>query len=247
MINIVRSSILSRTAGVCAGVSTRNGGVSAGTLGLNLSFRIGDLPEHVNENRRRFFEALPVDSRSVAFPLQCHSTTVKSIDAPGEYPECDALITSRVGIALAITVADCIPILLFDQQHRAVSAVHAGWRGSAGRIVQKALTLMRNEFDTNPQDALAFIGPGAHSCCYMVGRDAADQFPAAFRTLAPEAKSFIALPEYNKQQLVDFGVPPDAIEIHPHCTICNKSYHSYRRDGDAAGRMLAVIAMHSQS
>jgi copper oxidase (laccase) domain-containing protein len=80
-----------------------------------------------------------------------------------------------------------------------------------------------------------------------VGQEVAEQFPAAFRTPGPDGKSFIALPEYNKQQLMDCGVPPDGIEIHPHCTICNNNYHSFRRDGDASGRMLAVIAMHSQS
>ena len=239
--------MLSSAAGVRAGVSTRSGGVSAEPLGLNLSFRVGDIRERVIENRKLFFEELPVDPRSVAFPLQCHSTIVKSIDAPGEYPECDALITSRTGLALAITIADCVPILLFDQGHHVTAAVHAGWRGSAGRILEKTLALMSDEYDVNPLDILAFIGPSAHSCCYDVGQEVAEQFPAAFRTPGTDGKSFMALPEYNKQQLVDCGVPPGAVEIHPHCTICNNNYHSFRRDGDASGRMLAVIAMHSQS
>ena len=239
--------MLSVTAGVCAGMSTRSGGVSGGTLGLNLSFRVGDLRDHVIENRKRFFSALPIDSCNVAFPLQCHSTTVKSIDVPGEYPECDALITSRAGLALAITIADCVPILLFNQEHLVTAAVHAGWRGSAGRILEKTLALMSDEYEVHPSNILAFIGPSAHSCCYAVGQEVAEQFPASFRTRGTDGKSFIALPEYNKHQLLDCGVPPDAIEIHPHCTICNNSYHSFRRDGDASGRMLAVIAMHSQS
>ena len=239
--------MLSSAAGVCAGMSTRSGGVSVEPLGLNLSFRVGDIRERVIENRKLFFEALPVDSRSVAFPLQCHSTTVKNINVPGEYPECDALTTSRTGLALAITIADCVPILLFDPKRRAAAAVHAGWRGSAGRILEKTLTVMSEEYGVDPQDILAFIGPSAHSCCYDVGQEVAEQFPAAFRIPGPDGKFFIALSEFNKQQLVDCGVPPDAVEIHPHCTICDNHYHSFRRDGDASGRMVAVIAMHSQS
>ncbi len=92
----------------------------------------------------------------------------------------DALITDQPGLLLAVQVADCLPILLVDPKRRVVAAVHAGWRGTTKRIVEKTVGEMRARFGCRPADIRATIGPGIHRCCYEVGREVAERFEAQF-------------------------------------------------------------------
>lgn len=225
-------------------MSTRSGGVSGGGLGMNLSYRVGDAPENVSANRLQFFEALGVSPASAAYPIQCHSNRVRIVHSPGEYPDCDALISAETGLALAVTVADCVPILLFDPVRRVAAAVHAGWRGTVGQIVALAVAQMIQECGANPGHIVAFIGPAAGACCYQVDAPVASQFPDPFVRDAGNGKYFPDLKRFNKAQLIAQGVPHAQIEIDSDCTMCNAAkYHSYRREGASSGRMLAVIQM----
>ena len=124
---VIRASVF--PPGIVAAFSTRNGGVSPPPLGMNLSFRVGDDPVNVRKNREIFFGGLGIHLAQLAIPGQVHGTNVQHVEGPGEYPETDALISSGRGLFLCVSVADCVPVLLFDPLHNAVAAVHAGWRG----------------------------------------------------------------------------------------------------------------------
>ncbi len=166
---------------------------------------------------------------------QVHSALVVNSSATGPAGEGDALITDRHGVALSVRTADCFPILLADPEHRAVAAIHAGWRGTEQGIVGRTLDAMCSDFDTSPAQIAVAIGPGIGACCYEVGEDVARRFgfPGAGR---------IDLAAINREQLIRAGVPPSRIDTLGHCTFCEPArFHSYRRDRDQAGRMISFI------
>jgi polyphenol oxidase len=242
-VSIVHPIIFSKILIVSAGMSTKIGGESDHGFEMNMSYRVGDEPVNVEKNRKRFFSHVGISEKDLAVPLQCHSTTVLRVEAAGEYIKCDALITNKNRVALVVTIADCVPILLFDPIKKAIGAVHAGWRGTHGCIVQKTLEMMEREFSSDPKQMLAFIGPSAGACCYEVGDEVAVMFG---NKIVPynSKKVFLDLKNENKLQLQHQGVPESNIEVSTFCTICEKKlFHSFRRDGPKAGRMVAVICV----
>jgi YfiH family protein len=240
---VILPNIFSGYPEVRAGMSTKLGSRNRTGFEMNLSYKVGDDPATVEMNRKSFFSLFGISINELAIPLQSHSGNVRKVDVPGEYDECDALITNASGVALVITVADCVPILLFDPIKHAIGVVHAGWRGTANVIVKRAIEKMRGEFQTNAKDILAFIGPSAGVCCYQVNTDVAVKFD---NKIVPYSKTkiFIDLKKENASQLKQLGVVASNLEISTHCTICEKQlFHSYRRDGKKAGRMMAVICL----
>ena len=241
--SVILPKIFSGYPEVRSGMSTKLGSRSTGRFAMNLSFHVGDDPASVEINRSAFFSRLEIFCSELAIPLQTHSDKVHNVSSPGEYEQCDALVTNVHELALVVTVADCVPILLFDPLHHAIGAVHAGWRGTAAAIVQRAIQTMREEFKTEPDTVLAWIGPSAGICCYEVGEEVAVKFK---NKIVPcvKNKAWIDLKKENAFQLDRLGVAAANIEISSHCTICEPQlFHSYRRDGKNAGRMMAVICL----
>jgi hypothetical protein len=149
----------------------------------------------------------------------------------------DALLENTPGQPVAVKTADCIPVLLVDEEHRAVAAVHAGWRGTVRGIVQQALRAMQAEFGTRPERVHAAIGPGIGKCCYEVGAEVAAQF-------GETGTCHIDLVEANRRQLAEAAVPDTQIYSAQLCTKCGVGdFHSYRRDKEQAGRMLSFIGV----
>ena len=110
---------------------------------------------------------------------QVHSDIIHIVDGPAKLRG-DALITATPGVALAVSTADCLPVLLADPENRVVAAIHAGWRGTLKRITQKAVGLMHARFGSNPAKLLAAFGPGIQVCCYEVGMEVVDEFRSQF-------------------------------------------------------------------
>jgi len=148
---------------------------------LNLGFVDWDSHAHVEENRNRFMSALGA-SHTRLIPLrQVHSDAIQVVDAAPPHPlSGDALITATPGLMLAVQTADCIPILLADPRRRVVAAVHAGWRGTMKRIVEKTIGRMRMIFGTRPEYVIAAMGPGIRQCCFEVGPDVVKEYASQF-------------------------------------------------------------------
>lgn len=238
---LVRPTIFTGIPRIRAAMSTRLGGVSVSPLGMSLSLNIGDDPEAVHENRRRFLSVLGSEERSAAFAAQCHSGTVTVVERAGLHPSCDALLTSRQGLALAVSIADCVPILLANEGGSAIAAVHAGWRGTKQRIVANAVGRLRSEQNVAATSLRAWIGPAAGPCCYEVGDEVAQLFHGD-SVVRRDGRTTLDLALENRRQLAMAGVPEQAIEVDGRCTICGSDlFHSFRRDGDRSGRMLAAI------
>ncbi len=242
-VRVITSDLLLSTGLVRMAISTRDGGVSPPPLDMNLSFKVGDEPSNVRENRRRFLQVLGTSEEHLALPSQVHGDRVLGVSAPGMYEEGDGLITNVRGLFIGVSVADCVPILLLDERVRVVAAVHAGWRGTASGVVRKAISMMQHEYDSDPKDVLAFIGPCASTCCYVVGSEVAERFDDAVK-LEDGDKTILDLKKANTAALISAGVDEDNIEVSPHCTISEPDlFHSYRRDKESSGRMLAVIGL----
>jgi polyphenol oxidase len=172
---------------------------------------------------------------TIATLKQIHSNRVLAVDRPGEAGEADALVPSTPGLTLSIRSADCYPILIADPRTRAIAAIHAGWSGTASNIVGEAVRKMRADFGCDPADLHAAIGPGIGQCCYEVGPDVARRFDL-------QGRQKIDLAAINCRKLAESGIPPGQIHTIGRCTRCEPDvFHSYRRDGDQAGRMISFI------
>ena len=245
---------------ICAFSTTRRGGVSTGTYAsLNCTPYTGDAPQCVSRNQEILLAALPQHPRALVIPWQTHGTRVLPIDdaflsANEEQRHAllqgiDALVTDRPGICLCISTADCIPILLYDKKHQAIAAVHAGWRGTVNFIVGHALEQMRTFYGTDGADVSAVIGPGISLRAFEVGDEVYEAFRQADfpmeRIARRESKWHIDLPEANRLQLLDFGVPSSAIETSGICTYTQyDDFFSARRLGVKSGRMLTGIMLN---
>ena len=186
-VQIVESRVLAKLGWLVHGFSTRPGGESL--LGdkrvLNLGFTDWDERGHVAANREKFAAALPAREMQLVTLRQFHSDVIHVAAAPtADAPKADALATRTAGLLLGVQTADCVPILLADTRHRAIAAIHAGWRGTLARIVVKTLGRMRMEFGTRPRDVVAALGPAIGRCCYEVDSDVARSFAAQFPNAA---------------------------------------------------------------
>ena len=172
---------------------------------------------------------------------QIHSDVV-AVAVPGrQMPEhADAIVTPDTGRWVGIRTADCVPMLIADPVHRVVAAVHAGWRGTVGEIASRTVETMVSEFGSKPDTLLAAVGPCIAHCCFEVGPEVAQRFEMEFPERADT--SHLNLAEANRRQLVRAGLQVKRIDMSGLCTMCDSAeFHSYRRDRELSGRMVAAI------
>lgn len=159
--------------------------------------------------------------------------------------EGDALISNQSGITLSVRTADCLPILMADTRNRAVAAVHAGWRGTLLEIVPKTIQAMEREFQTRPEDLVIAIGPGIGPCCFEVGPEVAIRFSKLFPERQDlDKRTKIDLAETNRRLLGRNDGMIGQIATSGLCSYCQPDlFHSFRRDGEVAGRMVSTIQL----
>ncbi|HLG97348.1 MAG TPA: peptidoglycan editing factor PgeF [Bryobacteraceae bacterium] len=174
---------------------------------------------------------------------QIHSNTVIPADRPGDMGAGDALVSSAPGLALLIRTADCLPVLIADTRRRVVAAVHAGWRGTVRQIIPETIEKMAELYGSRGEDLVIAIGPAIGGCCYEVGAEVASQFSSLFPERADlNGTTKIDLAETAIRQLRRHVGTVGQIDPSGVCTRCSADlFHSYRRDGEAAGRMFSWI------
>ncbi len=240
---IIHGKILSRFPEIIHGVSTQDFSRTGDSFGFNLSFSVGDDPARVLKNREEFFEALGTTYANAAYQKQIHSDVIKVVEAPGFQGESDAMITTRKGIALAISVADCTPILLYDFENKIIAGIHSGWRGTRIKITEKTLKKMIKDYGSTPANIVAYVGPSICQEHYEVGKEVAELFEEKF-VLEKDGKYFLDVAGANVEMLLEAGIPQENIEHSELCTFEAKGVlHSYRRDREKSGRGFAVIMM----
>ena len=162
----------------------------------------------------------------------------------------DAIVTNQPGVLVAVETADCVPILLLDPSRGVYAAVHAGWRGTLGSIVEKTVAVMQNRFGCHARSIRAAIGPSIGVCCYEVNGTVLAPLKRGFPYWVDVvenvrgAKAHLDLRGLNRRQLEEAGISPDRIETVNLCTACHPDlFHSYRRDGARTGRMMSGIGL----
>jgi YfiH family protein len=210
------------------------GGKSTGAfLSRNLGSHVGDEPDSVELNRRLLSEEI---GRPIQFMNQVHGNTVAVID---EYtqspPTADALVTTNSHIALAVMVADCIPLLLVNQG--SIAAVHVGRKGLLNGVARSALSVMR---DLDPSTITAIVGPSICGTCYEVSEDIFDEVTSVFpRSKSQTSEGGFAL---DLVAALSYQLESDGVRVLDRtvCTVEDRSLYSYRRDG-ITGRQVGLI------
>ncbi|HVP56181.1 MAG TPA: peptidoglycan editing factor PgeF [Candidatus Eisenbacteria bacterium] len=187
-VEILRADVFAGIPWVVHGFSTRTGGVSTsyGGMSLNLGVTSHDTHANVERNRALFLQAVgAIQADGSLWPLvqvrQTHSAITHHITEVHAHALAgDGMITNTPGLLLAIKTADCVPVLIADVKLRVVGAFHAGWRGTAARVVEKGVGEMRRQFGSAPPDLRAAIGPSIRKCCYSVGAEVRAEFESQF-------------------------------------------------------------------
>jgi YfiH family protein len=249
---VLRSELLS-SRNVRHGFSTRIGGVSEGPFAsLNVAVGPGDRADHVAENLKRFAEAIGVDPERLYQTSQVHGADVRTIEPSDDrlavvQEHADALVAHDPSTAIGVRTADCVPILLHEGNTNVVAAVHAGWRGVVGGVVQSALAHLAIRA-RGSRGIVAAIGPSIGACCFEVGEEVAmalaDAAPGDDRiVLRDRDKPHVDLRRAVRLQLRALGVDDASIEDVPGCTRCDaEKFFSHRRDGARSGRLISAIA-----
>lgn len=201
---------------------------------LNLAYHVGDDAHAVSVNRHRLSQHFGIP---IQYMNQVHGETVQLIHTTVNDPTADALITTEPALGLAVMVADCIPLLLWDEAMSVVAAVHVGRRGAINGIVAKVVSQMRT-LSTAP--LFAEIGPHICAECYIVGEDIASEFGDHFpNAVLRKIELTLNLSGALRSALAELKVA--VTDVHS-CTVENPQLYSYRRDG-VTGRFVGVIAL----
>ena len=245
-------------------ITTRHGGVSQGSYAtFNPGAYSGDDPEAVCHNRQLLAEAVGFDPKRLFAPYQVHGDKIGVItpaildlseEEQAVYMHAtDALVTNVPEVCVAVSTADCVPVLLYDPKQKVVAAIHAGWRGTVQQIVAKTVRLMVNEYGSDPACLLAGIAPSIGIEAFEVGEEVADAFRETgvdmsriMKRNTMTGKVHLDLWEANRLQLLEAGLVSEHIEVAGICTHTHhEEFFSARRLGIHSGRILSGILILS--
>jgi polyphenol oxidase len=246
-------------ARLVAGCTERAGGVSKPPYDeLNVGPHVGDDAEAIIENRRRIAQAIEIDLSSFVIPQQVHRGAVHTVTGADRgrgalrsedaIPGADALITREAGIPLAVMVADCVPVILFDPETPAVGVIHAGWSGTVHHVARNTVDAMTREFGSDSSSLLAGVGPSIGPASYEVGADVAERARAEFPneeivSSNTNGKFLLDLWAANVADLTEAGVPRERIEVSGLDTFqLPERFYSHRRQ-QPTGRFLALAML----
>jgi len=245
---------------VTAFSTLREGGVSQGEYAsFNINHYCGDDPVAVEQNRAALCQALGIAPDHLVVPHQVHDTKILRIADTwtSMRPETrqlllegvDAVMTDAPGFCIGVSTADCIPVLLYDAEHHAACAVHAGWRGTVAYITAQAVQTMREHFGTDPSHLKAVVGPGISLKRFEVGDEVYEAFAEAgfdMQAIARrEEKWHIDLWECNRRQLWMAGLDDAQIHVAGLCSYDDaEHWFSARRQGIHSGRIFTAILLH---
>jgi len=256
-----QTPLLQKTGLVQHAFTTRKGGVSQFPYAsLNLALHVGDEKEAVWENRKIVAQALGLPLVNWVAAQQVHGEKIALVqkedvgkgayDYQSAFADTDALITNVPGLVLSVYSADCVSILLLDTKERAIAAVHAGWKGTANKIVAKTLEKMKECYGTLPENCLAAIGPSIGPNSFLVDEQVLHVWQEKFSYWSEVTKKvtkekwLIDLWETNKRQLIEKGVVARNIAVSGLSTAEKKEeFFSYRAEDGKTGRMAALISI----
>jgi len=217
---------------------------------LNLGGTVGDARDNVIENRRRLFSSIERPVESIFDVWQIHGVHIITADSPRAldkpHQRADAILSNSPQLTILMRFADCTPILLFDPVRRVMGIVHAGWQGTVKMICALAVKKMNQNFECNPEDILAGIGPSICLEHYKVGEEVCSKAREAFGDDADKVivningSTHFDLRKANRIALEEAGVRK--IEDSGECTACNlEKWYSHRAEKGKTGRFGAIM------
>lgn len=240
---IIESQLFKRFPEIIFGLSTKIGLNHNSPFHFNLSLTVGDDPELVAKNREAFFNELGFTTSQIAIQKQIHSEIITIVEQPGLIGESDGMITTKMNLGITVSTADCVPIFVYDKMNKVIAGIHSGWRGTQKQLLLKALVILSEKFNSDPEDLNVYIGPSIAQRNYEVGEEVAEQFDQKY-SMRINGKIYLNVVQANLDMIYDFGISKDQVEVSQLCSYEEKELlHSYRRDGKLSGRSLGVIAM----
>ena len=258
---MLRLPLLEECRGISHFFTTRQGGVSRGMAygSMNPGLYTTDNPEAVRRNLAILAERIGLSVERIVMPHQTHEDRLLTIDADflakpmaeqrQRLEGVDGLVTAEPRVCVAVSTADCVPLLLYAPDQGVVAAVHAGWRGTVKGIAQKAVRQLQSEFGCDPSQVRAGIGPSISQAAFEVGEEVVEAFASAgmplYRLMRRDpnyGKAHIDLWGANRWQLMEAGVAAGHIEVAGICTYSQwERFFSARRLGVQSGRIVSGI------
>ncbi len=212
-----------------------------------------------DNNKRIIANYLKISEKNLISPVQTHSANIDiAIETKQDYPDCDALILTNKNLAIFLNFADCTPIILYDKKQNIGAIAHAGWRGTAQKIVQLTVQKMEEKFFSEPKNIQAIIGPAIGFCCYNVGEEVYEKLASTVENFdglykinphpnpspleREKYQYFVDLKNINKRQLEEIGV--EEIDVCRYCTVHNNDkFFSYRNENATTKRHSAILKL----
>ncbi len=210
-------------------------------------FKLREKQLSLEDDQRKFLSSqLGFDVGHAVNIQQVHGKRVVKVDAlynqsRSILEEADGIITNTINVPIVIRTADCLPIFICDVKQKCIGLVHAGWKGTQQNIVGQTLMLMYKYWHCELSDIKVAIGPAIRSCCYQVGKEVSDYFPWAI--VKKDSSLYLDLPQVNKNQMINLGLPQENIFDCGICTCCDHNYFSFRRQKESAGRMISLMML----
>ncbi|MFA6191757.1 MAG: peptidoglycan editing factor PgeF [Sulfurimonas sp.] len=247
---LIKSNLFNSFSNLEHAFTTRDGGVSKEPYdSLNLAWHVGDDAQHVETNHELLAKALGYEKNSLLHMKQIHSNLVHVVHETDNFftpITCDALITNKTDTPLMVMVADCSPLLFYDDVQKVIAVAHAGRAGAFSNIVRNVIDSFVNEFASEPENILVTIGASIGACCYEVGEEIyADTCAIGleYAVNKREGRYYLDVGKILQTQLLACGIKNENLEISDECTCCkHKTYFSYRKSG-VTGRFAGVIAL----
>ena len=173
---IITSQIFEKHNEIIFGMSTKQKLVENDMYNFNMSLNVEDNSERVLGNRNLFVSKLGLSIKNIATQKQIHSDIIKTTNCGGNVGKSDAIITSKKGIGIAISTADCCAIYLYDKEKKIIAGIHFGWRSTEKQILKKTLQLLKDKFNCNSKNLIAYIAPSISQKNYEIGSEVANKF-----------------------------------------------------------------------
>ncbi len=212
-------------------------------MSLKAAGSMGQSDDTGNINRIRIFESMNVDYSRVCTVTQMHTRKVVNVSDYEDresivHIEADGMVTASSKIIPVITVADCMPIFLYDSHNMVRALLHSGWQGTG--IVKNAISIMKDVYGSKPEELQAVLGPSIGDCCYKVDQNRAEKFSNEWGSSSVVIKSdgpYLSLKNANLKILAEEGI--SMITDKNYCTCCDERFGSFRREGsDNFNRMI---------
>ena len=208
----------------------------------NLAYHVNDIKENVDKNREAVALKMDYENKDLVYMNQVHGNNVVIVDinSPKLIDNCDGLITKEKNLPLMVMVADCIPILFFDEIQGVIAVAHAGRNSTFLKIAQITANKMMNELGCHPNNIKVIMGPSIHTCCYEVSDELVQIVKTSFGEKFCKGKN-IDLHGINVMLLEEVGIRN--IRISEVCTKCSdEPFFSYRKD-NKTGRFAGIITL----